>query len=356
MNYSSLARGIAFSVATAVMALGSASLANAETPSWCGPKKATLALLDGYGGNSWRQVTTASGKQTAELCPSITKYEYADGQGDTQKSISDIKSIAAKGIDALVVFGDAGPAVLPAITSVYKSGKVIVPYRVNVGGKEGENYSKFIGSSFVNDGENWGKWIKSVLPNGGNVLFLSGPAGNSQGLDELKGLKNVLGPEFKFVNPEPFAVTNWDPALTQKVLTAEIAKNDKIDVIVSDFGPSLVGALPLFEKQGKSIPALATSDGNSLACFWEESKDKNPDFKLFTVATGNDNVRLAVQWAVALATDGKPPADEIFKAPVFEDSVSGKPNPVTCRKDLPGAIYLSSELPDEDQAKAVGGQ
>jgi ribose transport system substrate-binding protein len=354
MNYA--LRKLALVAATAVAALGASSMAQAETPSWCGPKKATIALLDGYGGNSWRQVTTASAKQTASLCPSITGYEYADGNGDLQKSISDIKSIAAKGTDALVVFGDAGPAVLPAITQVFKSGKVIVPYRVDVGGKEGENYSKFIGSSFVNDGENWGNWIKSVLPKGGNVLFLSGPAGNSQGLDELKGLKNVLGPEFVFVNPEPFAVTNWDPALTQKVLTAEIAKNAKIDVIVSDFGPSLVGALPLFEKQGKSIPALATSDGNSLACFWEEVKDKNPDFKLFTVATGNDNARLATMWAVALATGGELPKDEIFKAPVYEDSVSGKPNPVTCRKDLPGAIYLSSELSDEEQAKAVGGQ
>ena len=352
MNYS--LKKIALAAATAVLALGAAGLAHADVPSWCGPKKATIALLDGYGGNSWRQVTTASGKQTASLCPSITSYEYADGNGDLQKSISDIKGLAAKGIDALVVFGDAGPAVLPAITSVFKSGKVIVPYRVDVGGKEGENYTKFIGSSFVNDGENWGKWIKGVLPKGGNVLFLSGPAGNSQGLDELKGLKNILGAEYVFVNPEPFAVTNWDPALTQKVLTAEIAKNAKIDVIVSDFGPSLVGALPLFPKQGKSIPALATSDGNSLACFWEETHAANPDFKLFTVATGNDNVRLAVEHAVAAATGGTPPAENIFKAPVFEDSVSGKPNAVTCKKDLPGAIYLSSELPGADQAKAVG--
>jgi ribose transport system substrate-binding protein len=210
----SLTMKLALAATTAVLALSSSGLAQAETPSWCGPKKATIALLDGYGGNSWRQVTTASGKQTAALCPSITSYEYADGNGDTQKSISDIKGLAAKGVDALVVFGDAGPAVLPAITSVFKSGKVIVPYRVDVGGKEGENYTKFIGSSFVNDGENWGKWIKGVLPAGGNVLFLSGPAGNSQGLDELKGLKNILGAEYVFINPEPFAVTNWDPALT----------------------------------------------------------------------------------------------------------------------------------------------
>lgn len=336
-----------------VTAFAGCNLASAETPSWCGPKKASLALLDGYGGNSWRQVTTASGKEEALKCPSVTKYEYADGQGDTQKSISDVKAMAAKGVDALVVFPDAGPAMLPAITSVYKAGKVIVPYRVEASGKAGTNYTKFIGTDFKNDGQNWGNWIKSILPQGGNMLFLSGPAGNSQGLDELAGLKSVLGPEYKFINPEPFDVTNWDPALTQKVLTAEIAKNSKIDVIISDFGPSLVGALPLFKQSGRSIPALATSDGNSLGCFWTDVHQDNPDFKLFTVSTENDNVRLAVHWAVAAATGGTPPEEEIFKGPVFENSVTGTPNPVQCRKDLPGQIYLSAKLSPDGQAAAV---
>lgn len=352
----SVRQKLVLAAAATLVSLGCSNLARAETPSWCGPKQASLALLDGYGGNSWRQVTTASGKEEALKCPSITKYEYADGQGDTQKSISDIKAMAAKGIDALVVFPDAGPAMLPAITSVFKSGKIIVPYRVEAGGKEGVNYHKFIGTDFKNDGVNWGNWIKGILPNGGNLLFLSGPAGNSQGIDELAGLKSVLGPEYKFLNPEPFDVTNWDPALAQKVLTAEIAKNPKIDVIISDFGPSLVGALPLFEQSGRSIPALATSDGNSLGCFWTEHQKNNPDFKLFTVSTENDNVRLAVQWAVAIATGGKPPAEEIFKGPVFENSVTGQPNPVQCRSDLPGAIYLSAQLPAEKQAEAVNSK
>ena len=352
----SVRQKLAFTAAATVVTLGCSNFAQAETPSWCGPKQASLALLDGYGGNSWRQVTTASGKEEALKCPSITKYEYADGQGDTQKSISDVKAMAAKGIDALVVFPDAGPAMLPAITSVYKSGKVIVPYRVEAGGKADENYTKFIGTDFKNDGINWANWIKGVLPNGGNLLFLSGPAGNSQGVDELAGMKSVLGPEYKFINTAPFDVTNWDPALAQKVLTAEIAKNSKIDVIVSDFGPSLVGALPLFEKSGRSIPALATSDGNSLGCFWTEHHANNPDFKLFTVSTENDNVRLAVQWAVAAATGGKPPAEEIFKGPVFENSVTGNPHPVQCRPDLPGAIYLSAQLSAEKQAEAVNSK
>ena len=124
----------------------------------------------------------------------------------------------------------------------------------------------------------------------------------------------------------------------------------KIDVIVSDFGPSLVGALPEFEKSGRSIPALVTSDGNVLACFQQEKAASNPDFSLFTVATGNDNVRLAVQHAVARATGGVIPSSDVFEAPVFENSITDDPNPVTCRDDLPGDIYLSAQMSAEDQA------
>ena len=101
----SLRKGqVAVAAATLLLTLGS-SVAFAAAPSWCGPKKASLALLDGYGGNSWRMVTTASGAAEAAKCPSITNYQYADGQGNTQKAISDINSFAARGIEALVVFG-----------------------------------------------------------------------------------------------------------------------------------------------------------------------------------------------------------------------------------------------------------
>jgi len=325
-------------------------------PAWCGTKKITLAQLDGFGGNSWRLVTTASGAEEVKKCPSVTSYQYANGNGDTQKAISDIQAFTAKGVDAMVVFGDAGQAMLPAIRSAYKAGVVVVPYRVEVGGAAGTDYTQFVGASFVNDGVNWGNWIKRVLPGGGDLLFLSGPKGNSQGNDELKGMKSVLDDSYRFINEPPYDVTNWDPALTQTVLTAEIAKHPRIDVIVSDFGPSLVGALPVFTRSGRSIPALATSDGNALGCFWTDNHAANPDFKLFTVATGNDNVRLAVDWAVARATGGKPPDATTFQAPAFEDSVTGKPNPVECDAGLPGDIYLSAQLARATQAIAINNK
>lgn len=339
-----------------VLLAASTSLAKtAKAPSWCGPKKISLGLTDGFGGNSWRLVTTASAKAEAAKCPSVTSFSYADGQGNTQKAISDIQGMVAKGVNAIVVFPDAGKAILPALTSSYKAGVVTVPYRVTPGGKAGVNYDVFIDTNFADAGELWGKWIKQVLPKGGNVLMLSGPAGNSQGVEENKGLHKILDPTHKytFIGAQPFEVTNWDPALTQKVLSADIAKYKKIDVIVSDFGPSLVGALPEFNKSGRTIPALATSDGNVLGCFWQKNHKKNPTFKLFTVSTQNDHSRLAIDWAVALATGGKKPKTTHYPSSVFENSVTGKPHPVECKANLPGDIYLSAKIGAKAEAKLV---
>lgn len=326
-----------------------------DVPSWCGPKEITFGLLDGFGGNSWRLVTTASGEDEANKCPSVTEYIYADGQGDTQKAISDIQSMVATGVDAMVVFPDAGEAMLPALRSAYEAGVVTVPYRVKPGGQDGVDYDVWIGADFVQSGKDWAEWTLENFPDGAKILFLSGPAGNSQGIDEGTGAKELLSdPKYEFIGEQPFEVTNWDPALTQQVLTAAIAKFPEIDIIFSDFGPSVVGALPEFTKSGRPIPALAASDGNILGCFWHEQQEAGNGFEMMTVATGNDNVRLAVQTAIALATGGVvPEKGEGFVHPKFEDSISGSPSAVQCRDDLPGDIYLSAQLGGDTQASLL---
>jgi len=332
------------------------AVAAGDVPEWCGPDEIVLGMTDGFGGNSWRLVTTASARDEASKCPSVTEFVYADGQGDTQKAISDIQGMVATGVDALVVFPDAGEAVLPALRSAFEAGVVTVPYRVFPGGADGVDYTKYVALDSPNDGHTWANWILEILPEGGTVLMLSGPPGNIQGVGEAEGLHEILDPTglYTFIGEQPFEPTGWDPAVTQQVLTAAIASNPEIDVIVSDFGPSLVGALPEFENSGRSIPPIATSDGNLLGCFWEEKSPDNPDFKLLTIQTGNDHSRLAIQWAVALATGGVTPAASSHQHLVFENSVTGDPNPVQCEPDLPGDVYLSAEMSGEDQAALMG--
>ena len=326
-----------------------------DAPAWCGPDEASVTFLDGYIVNGWRKIAAETGKIEAEKCPSVTSWETIDGQGDTQKAISDINGAVATGSNAIVVHTASGEAVLPALRSAFEAGVVTVPYRDGVGGTEGEDYDVWIGSDYVEDGRTFGNWIAEQFPDGAKVLFLSGPAGTTQGLDEKEGLDEVLSdPKYEFIGEQPFEITDWDPSKTQQVLTAAIAKYPEIDVIVSDYGPSLVGALPEFEKAGRSIPALATSDGNVLGCFWTEHHEDNPDFKMMTIKTGTDNIALAVQHAVARATGGEIPEETAYVGGVFEDSTS-EDQPVQCEADLPDDIYLSSSaLSGEEQAEIIG--
>ena len=85
-----------------------------------------MALTDGFGGNSWRLVTTASAQDEVKLCPSVSKLYYADGQGNVSKAIADVKGFVAKGVNAVVVFPDAGQAMLPTLRAAYKAGVVTV--------------------------------------------------------------------------------------------------------------------------------------------------------------------------------------------------------------------------------------
>jgi ribose transport system substrate-binding protein len=324
-------------------------------PTWCGNKKITLALADGFGDNNWRQVTAAEARVEAAKCPNVTNFAYTDGQGNTQKAISDLNGLVAKGTSAIVDFPDAGKAMLPALTAAYKAGVVTVPYRVSPGGVAGTNYNYFISTNFQQAGVLWANWLVKVLHGSGNVLNLGGPPANSQSLAEYQGMQSVFKshPGIHFVGTTPYEVTNWDPAQTQKVVTAALAKFPKIDAITTDFGAALASSFSAFKQAGRQIPAVATEDANLLACDWKADQASDPAFKLFTVNSQNAMVQLAVDFAVAKASGGTVPSSSVYPQSAWEDSTTGKPNPVLCQPSLPSNAFTSATLTHAQQISAL---
>ncbi|HEX3363256.1 MAG TPA: substrate-binding domain-containing protein [Solirubrobacterales bacterium] len=319
------------------------------TPSWCGEKEITLALADGFGDNNWRKITRAEAEAEANECPSVKEFIYTDGQGNTQKAISDLEGLTAQGVNAAVVFPDAGKAMLPAITNMYKAGVVTVPYRVFPGGEAGVNYNTYVETDFKEAGKLWGEWLLTALKGKGKVLPLGGPAGNTQSEEEYEGMAEVLeGSEIEMIGEQPFSATNWEPAKTQQVITANLAKYPEIDAITTDFGAALASAFPAFKQAGREIPPIATEDSNELSCI-----QKKEGFPLFTVDSQNWMVRTAIQFAVAEATEGTPPSSNEVPQKAFEDSISGKPNPVQCNEKLSGEAILSSHLSEEELAASL---
>jgi ribose transport system substrate-binding protein len=326
----------------------------AHAPSWCGSKKISLALLDGFGDNNWRLLVRGEAYNEALKCPSVTKYVYQDGHGNTQTAISQIKSVASEGISAMVVFPDAGKAVLPALTSAYHAGPVVVPYRVFPGGTTGTNYNYFIDTKFVQEGTFWAKFMVKALHGKGNIANLGGPPANSQSLQEYQGMQAVFKnyPGIHFVGQTPFNVTNWDPAQTEKVVTALLAKYPKIDGITTDFGAALADSFGAFTRAGRKIPAVATEDSNLLSCDWKKLHASDPKFQLETVDSQTWMVRTAVDFAVAKASGGTIPSSNLAPQFEFENQLTGKPFPPTCAANLPPTTLLSTHL-SAAQAKAA---
>lgn len=317
-----------------------------EVPAWCGTEEITLSVSDGFGGNNWRRITSGEAEAEARKCPNITEYIYTDGQGDTQKAISDLNGLAAQGVDAMVVFPDAGEAMLPAIRDAYEAGSVVVPYRVSPGGTPGEDYNQFISTDFCADARLMAEWLKKALPEGGNVVYLGGPAGNSQSTTRSECMREVLDPtDIELIGQQPFEVTNWDPALTQQVITAALATYPQIDGWATDFGAAFASSLPAFDQANREIGPVASEDSNAFGCAAIER-----GFDIMTVSSQNWMSRTAVQWAVALAAGGTPPESTVVENYVFDDSIDGE---VQCDPDLPGDAILSSQLTKEELVEVL---
>ena len=111
-----LAAGLAGPVAAADMTADQILAASGVTndTSFCGTKNITLGIHDGVGINGWSKSSMAAVRSEAAKCPNV-KQVVRIGQGDLQKSISDVNGLVAEGIDALVIIPDFGKAQLPSL-------------------------------------------------------------------------------------------------------------------------------------------------------------------------------------------------------------------------------------------------
>ncbi|MEJ8570435.1 substrate-binding domain-containing protein [Microbaculum marinum] len=342
-------------------------------PNFCGTKEIEVALADGFAQNPWRQMTTAAAINEASRCPNVVGWDHTDGQGNTQKAISDLNGLAARGVQAIVVFPDAGPAMLPAIRDAFNQGSTVVPYRARVGGEEGKDYSVFVGTNFYQDGVDWGTWMAKALDGKGKIAYLGGPAGTSQSRERAQGIADALKdyPDIEQIGEKPFEVTNWDSSLVAQRLTALIAQYPEIDGVIADLSMGVV-ASGVFERANRELPKVAGEDANVFGCTWQKLHKENPDanFQFSTNSAEQWNVRLAVRWAIAEAAGGtmdeplvitdpngtehvvaKPGEKEVTNFQL-EDSLEGK---VFCNPKLPESASNGTSLTDDQVLAALKG-
>ncbi len=306
---------------------------------FCGTKPITLAVLDGFGINAWSQESYAAARSEAAKCENV-KQIVAAGGGDLQKMISDINSAVAQGANAIVVIPDFGQAELAAIKQATAAGVKVVPWAADPAGTPGTDYLSYVDWNDAYAGTIWANWMVQALHGSGNVVYTGGPAGNPVGAAQLAAIVKVFAKHpgmHLLTGNTSWPVTNWDPATSQKVTAALLAKYPKIDGIISNYGTDALASIRAFQAAGRKLVPVTTLDANGLSCLY-----KKAGVPLSTISSRNWLGRVAARKAIAAAeglSNGEP---STFNLPFFEDSLNGKP--LQCNPKAAPDFYPSNAL------------
>jgi ribose transport system substrate-binding protein len=321
-----------------------AGVGTTTSTAFCGTKQITLGIQDGFGVNAWSQASMAAVRSEAAKCPNV-KTIVQIGEGSLQTSISQINSMVARQVDALVVIPDFGQSELPALRSATKAGVKVVPWGADPGGTPGQDYVTYVDWSSPNAGTRWAQWMVGALKGKGNVVFLGGPAGNPVTTGQLASVVKVFAanPGMKLLTGDKsWPVTNWDPATAQQVMGSLLAKYPKIDGVISDYGTDALAATRSFTAASRKLVPTATLDANGLGCLYQQSKTAQPAFQLGTISSRNWLGRIAARKAIAAAAGVSDNEPSTYDLPLAENSLAS-PAPV-CNSAAPQDFYNSNRL------------
>lgn len=267
----------------------------------CGDKPMRIALVDGWGNNTWRNINKAEAEDELSACSNVEVFLYSDAGGDQQKYSGDINSFVSQGINIILAFPDFGDAAIPAYRKAHRDGVTVVPYFAQLSGEVGRDYAANPYQDQRAVGNMWADWIKGAAEGETNIVFLGGVPGAPSSAEFLAGIKEGIedSPNINLLEDD-YVVTNWNAADAQKAVAGLIARYDDIDVVVTDYGVVTLAAVKAFEQAGLDVPTQVTvASNNELNCRYLEDKAAGKTWDYMSVDGTTRTVRFAVRAAVA---------------------------------------------------------
>ena len=307
----------------------------------------TVAYADGFGENVWRQVTKMEFILQALTYPSIKKIIYTSAAGDATKAVSDMRAYIAQKVDVIVIFADAGPALLPTVKEASEAGILVVLHNgTYVGGKPGKDFVTAIAENICGLGT---EFVKIVLEQSKKdpttIVELGGTPGNplSAGWQKCSEEEIAKHKNLKLLGK---ADTNWTQEGSFKAMSGFLAQHGSVDAVLFEYADGFRGGVRAYEASSKKPDVIVTlrTDEMGVICDWEKAND--PNFKIFYSNGQNDQARFALT-AAMMKKEGKdvPVAIDVpFK---MHAVVKGQCNPA-----IPESASLNT-LVDNDMMKAM---
>lgn len=168
--------------------------------------------------SDWRTANTASFKETAEQLG--VKLVFSDAQQKQENQISAMRACIQQGVDVIAL----PPVVEDGWDAVLQEAKdagipvIIVDRSVSA---DKSLYASHIGSDMVLEGRKAGEEMNKLLPNGGNVLEISGTTGSGAAVGRAEGFRETLNDNIKILDSQ---TGNFNPTEAKPVAEAFLKK------------------------------------------------------------------------------------------------------------------------------------
>jgi ABC-type sugar transport system substrate-binding protein len=168
--------------------------------------------------SDWRTADTASFKD--EAAKDGFKLVFSDAQQKQENQISAVRACIQQGVSVIAL----PPVVETGWDAVLKEAKdanipvIIVDRSVSA---DKSMYAAHIGSDMELEGKKAGLEMNKLLPNGGNVLEVSGTTGSGAAVGRAKGFRETLNANIKILDSQ---TGNFNPTEAKPVAEAFLKK------------------------------------------------------------------------------------------------------------------------------------
>lgn len=250
-------------------------------------------------------------------------YVSTDAQSSSAKQLSDIESLIAQGVDALIILGQDTQAVIPAVQAAADNGIPVIAYDRLIE----DPRAFYITFDNVEVGRMQARAVLEAAPAGNYVMIKGSPT--DPNADFLRGgqqevLQAAIDSGAITIVGEAYT-DGWLPANAQRNMEQILtATNNGVDAVVASNDGTAGGVVAALTAQGMQGIPVSGQDGDHAALnrvaagtqtvsVWKDARELGRNAAEIAVTLANGGT---VEGAAAFTTPGGVEVQSIFLAPI----------------------------------------
>ena len=205
------------------------------------------------------------------------KYKSYDGNNDAATQLSQVETMIADGVDAIILNPQDADACSACVDAADEAGIPIIGVNTMV---NNDKLTAYVGSQDVSAGEDIMKYMIDYMKKDAfNIVVIEGPMGQSAQLQRMEGIENVLKdyPDTQILAQN---TANWSRSEAMTLMETWITTyGDDIDAVVSENDEMALGAREAIEAQSMDIPCIGIDGITDAVVAVESGKMIASDFQ-----------------------------------------------------------------------------